>query len=494
MSLTPEQNTLYTDLLFKKVATGKSTSDPDKPYFEEPVNGRSFVELSQIWAQSDQIPNVAAEVPGVVVKLVKVPLIGITGYDLSFWFGVKKSIIPFNFGNGTSYVYSIETESDDPIFSGTNEWYLDPDTGVLTFLAGLGGLPGISHAHPPKITCYEYIGLTANDTGLGGGGGGGGGSIGEWQDSVLGFSDSLSSPSAGTSGLTIDLYADPALTSFRTQIPISNGTRFIHVGTQMNDQDIYDEENDETNLGPILPNVILTWWDATVNGTTNGGWIVYNPTTGTFSSVDLSNNSIVRYTGSVWITQYFEKTIPREMRLIPEESLADINDWQVLSNTKIIDYPSIEDTELHVNNVRTVEIGATPAYAFGTTFPTDVSAQIANGTNTTFESVGVSGTNGTSGTAAGFYIGQVLQVTVPAYGLVNVVDITGNIVTVSSDVGNPITGVSTVSINIAANILEAISNASGVLDNITIFWNSVNAGYYIENDDDLIFNYNVIEN
>lgn len=487
MSLTPEQNTLYTDLLFKKVATGKSTSDPDKPYFEEPVNGRSFVDLSQIWAQSDQIPNVAAEVPGVVLKIVKQSLIGITGYDLSFWFGSKKSIIPFNFGDGISYVYSLETQAGDPIFSGTNEWYLDPDTGVLTFLAGLGGLPGISHANPPVITCYEYIGLTAHDTGLGGGGsGGGGGSIGEWQDSVLGFSDSLNA--AGTSGLFIDIYADPALTIFRTQLPVTNGTRFIHIGVQLNDQPIYEEEEDETNLGPILPNAILTWWDATANGTTNGGWIVYNPTTGTFSSVDLSNNSVIRYTGSAWITQYFEKTIPREMKMVPEAALDAIDDWQVLSNTKLAEYPSIDDTELFVNNVRTVEIGNTPAYAFGTTIPTDVTSQITNGTNTTFEIVGGSGTSGA------FYIGQVLLITIPAYGLVNVIDVTGNIVTVSSDVGSAISGVSTVEINIAANILEAINNAAGILTNITIFWHSGNSGYYIESDDDLVFNYSVIEN
>ncbi|MFV2016577.1 MAG: hypothetical protein ACC656_14200, partial [Candidatus Heimdallarchaeota archaeon] len=289
MAITERQNQLYTDLLFKKIAASVSDSNPDTPYYEQPITGRLFVDLQQIWTQSDQIPNTASEVQGIVEQLVNVQMTPISGFDLSYWFGSKKFIIPYNYGDQTSYVYSLQTSTGDPIFVGTNEWYLDPDTGVLTFLDG--NPPGVSASDPPVITCWEYVGLTAQDTGWATGGGGSGG-IGEWQDSVVGFSDSLSS--MGTNGGTFDIYADSDLTIFITTLPLSNGLRLIHIGFQVNNMPIYDEETDETTTGTIQGNDIITYWDASVNGTTNGGWILFPPTTGTFSSVDLSNNSIIR--------------------------------------------------------------------------------------------------------------------------------------------------------------------------------------------------------
>jgi len=480
MAITDRQNQLYTDLLFKKIAAGVSNSNPDTPYFEQPITGRSFVDLSQIWIDSNKIPTVAQEVPNVVKYLSVVQLTPINGFPLSYWFGVPKRIIPFNYGDGTSYSYVLQTGGGDPIFSGANEWYLDPDTGVLTFMDG--NPPGVDPSNPPYISCYEYIGLTADDTGWGGGSGSNNGSIGEWQDSVLGYSNSLSNSTAGQT--TIDIYKDTELTEYAATVTITNGTRFIHIGPDALNLPIYNPETDTTTNGSIVENQIATYWDAAANSTNNGGWILYTPTTGTFSSVDYNLHSIIRFDSSTWINQYFEKTIPNEIELIPEASAPEINDWQILTNTKLPLIPSVIDTELYINNIKTIEIEPRRAYAFGTVTTVDASGDITNGAPQSFEIVN----------AGTFYVGQILKITTPNYGYVNIISIDNNIAIVSSNVGSNITGISTLdTINIADNILDAVANANNNLDNVLMFWHSVNAGYHIENDDIIMFKFNVSE-
>ena len=484
MALTDRQIALYTDLLYKKVAAGVSTSNPDTPYFEQPIAGRSFVDLKQIWAQSDQIPDTAQEIQGVVAYISVLSLTPINGFPLSYWFGTHKKIIPFNYGDGTSYNYVLQTNSGDPIFAGANEWYLDPDTGVLTFVDG--NPPGVDPSNPPKISCYEYIGKTAADTGIGGGSGTSN-SIGEWQDSVLGFSDSLNN--SGTSGMMFDIYKDVNLTQLVAQVPLSNGLRIIHIGNTVPSVPIYDIDNDTVTYLDVENNDILTYWDATENNTNNSGWVLFRPTTGTFTSIDYNLNSIIRFTGTEWITQSFEKTVPTEIELIPENNLPEINDWQILTNTKIPEIPSVKDTELYVNNINTIDIDPKRAYAFGTVTTTDVSSQITPDTQVSFKSApGI------------FYLGQMLKITTPAYGFVNIIkinyDSVNNVdtVIVSSNTGATITGVSTLdTVNIADNILDAISNANNILNDVIMFWHSVNAGYQIENDDSLIFKFNITD-
>ncbi len=481
MALTDRQIQLYTDLLFKKIAAGVSNSNPDTPYFEQPIAGRSFVDLKQIWIDSNKIPDVAQEVPNVVKYLSVVQLTPINGFPLSYWFGTQKSIIPFNYGDGISYNYILQTSAGDPIFSGTNEWYLDPDTGVLTFLDG--NPPGIDQNNPPYISCYEYIGLTANDTGWGGGGGGVSTfSNGEWQDSILGFSDSLSS--TGTSGAIFDIYKDYGLQELVAQLPVTNGFRIIHVGNSISNVPVYNMDTDTTTLDSVYVNDLITYWDATTNGTDNGGWIIFRPTTGTFTSGDYDETSLQRFNGVEWIIQSFEKTIPTEIKLVPEVSIAEINDWQVLTNTKLPVIPTVITTELFVNNIKTVDIEPNRAYAFGTVTTTDISGSIFNGTNVSFDVPD----------SSLFSLGQVLKITTPAYGFVNIVAINGNTIVVSSNVAITITGVSTIdNINIADDVLQAVKDANNNLDNVIMFWHSVNAGYHIENDDVLMFNFNVSE-
>lgn len=177
------------------------------------------------------------------------------------------------------------------------------------------------------------------------------------------------------------------------------------------------------------------------------------------------------------------------MKLVPEASDASINDWQILSNTTISEMPSIIDTTVYVNNVKINDIEPGVGYKWGTTILTDVSSLITNGTNTTFDVIGGGGTN-----AGPFYIGQVLNVTAPGYGFVNVIAIENATVTVSNDVGAPITNVSSVAVTVFDDVLLAISDAGGVLSNVYVFWNSGNTGYGIELDDELTLEFFVIEN
>jgi len=482
MALTDRQIQLYTDLLFKKIAAGVSNSNPDTPYFEQPISGRSFVDLKQIWIDSDKIPDIAQNVLNVVNHLSVVQLTPIAGFPLSYWFNELKQIIPFNYGDGISYNYILQTSAGDPVFAGTNEWYLDPDTGVLTFLDG--NPPGVDENNPPFISCYEYIGLTGDDTGWNSGGSGGSniGSTGEWQDSILGFSNSLEI--TGTSGQLFDIYKDINLTKLVAQLPVTDKFRIIHIGNTVSNIPIYDIDTDTTTSGDVSNNDILTYWDATTNNTDNEGWIIFKPTIGTFTSIDYDLTSIIRFSNNTWIIQGFEKTISNEIKLVPETNISDINNWQILTNTKLPVIPSVIATELHINNIKTIDIEPYRAYAFGTTTTTDVSGTIVNGTTNSFEMT----------VPGSFHVGQPLLITAPAHGYVNIILINANTVIISSNVSTNITGVSILdTINIADNVLDAIEDANNNLNDVIMFWNSINAGYYIESDDTLIFNFNVSE-
>lgn len=168
------------DILFKKIAAGKSTTEFGRFFgnAEEPYSGRPHVQLTQIWSESNLIPETAAPVPN-VVELINVQLsqpVELAG-TASFTHASLKNVIPFNFGDG-SYAYSLRQNDDStPIPPGVNDWYLDTETGVLTFFQNddatpgdPGDLPtGVTTGNGPYITCYKYIGKTADVGGLVGG-------------------------------------------------------------------------------------------------------------------------------------------------------------------------------------------------------------------------------------------------------------------------------------------------------------------------------------
>jgi hypothetical protein len=324
------------DILFKKVAAGKATTEFGRFYGngEEPYSGRSFVDLSQIWVQSDLIPSVAAEVANVVFKINNIQLTNIPGSS-SFTHALLKNVIPFNYGDGSSYAYVLRRNDGTTIIPpGVNDWYLDTETGVLTFFSGdtstpnaPGTLPtGVTTSSGPYITCYTYIGKTALDTGLSGGGS----SIismGEWQDSV----DSLI-----------------------TTLPISpiDGDRYIWNASSGTSAYIINTSTEVVTLGSIDPYDIIEWYEAS-SGT--AGWVSTTATMGMFTSVDSLSNSIYFYnTTSKWTKYESEKTYPTELELVPQNTFAMGTTYDhVISNTQVlVDGTPSTDVTLYVNGVK----------------------------------------------------------------------------------------------------------------------------------------------
>lgn len=172
-------STQKADLLFKKLA-GKTTSNINKDYFEELVNSKKYVFSQDILTQSNLIPETnplpnpvdgdiyfggGVPILAAIVDLVLEPIPNSTAfYDPT---GVLTQVVPFNYGNG-SYAYKLHKSNGDNIVLGENNWFLDPDAGVLTFFDGYP--TGVSASSRPKISCWRYIGTTGMAAGGGTGG------------------------------------------------------------------------------------------------------------------------------------------------------------------------------------------------------------------------------------------------------------------------------------------------------------------------------------
>lgn len=143
------------DLLFKKLL-GKGSSGTGSLYFNEPRDGRAAISTSQIWAAYDSIPITAATVAGVTTQSVDASLTQISGQPTAFYSDALKDAIPFNFDPAGTYVPVVKKADNSVINFGQNDWVIDPDTGMLTFFAGLPA--GVSAASPPKVTFWKYVG------------------------------------------------------------------------------------------------------------------------------------------------------------------------------------------------------------------------------------------------------------------------------------------------------------------------------------------------
>lgn len=171
------------DLLFKKVITGKSTSNLAKDYFEELVNSQKFVFSKNILNQDDLIPLTAPILKTAadgtiykngqydIVELIKDLVLEPIPNSTAFYDPTNRltKIIPFNFGDG-SYDYTIKKADGSQIVKGDGNWIFDNDSGVLTFFSGFP--IGVSVTSKPRITCYKYIGnVGAGSTETASGGG-----------------------------------------------------------------------------------------------------------------------------------------------------------------------------------------------------------------------------------------------------------------------------------------------------------------------------------
>lgn len=144
--------TQIADILFKK-QLGLGTTQSGRQFFEEPIRGRSFVVNTQIWKDSDLIPNVApASTSGVVQKLTDYPLVAVGGTSNAFSGALLVDAIPFNWGDGSSYNYKVKDNAAGSISFGSNDWTVDTEAGILMFNNG------VPSNMPPTISFFRYSG------------------------------------------------------------------------------------------------------------------------------------------------------------------------------------------------------------------------------------------------------------------------------------------------------------------------------------------------
>ncbi len=154
MALTSAQQAL---LLFKKwLGLGQTTSS--REFFNETAYpGRVAVYTNQIWTQADQIPNAApvlssGQTSGVVQYWQNSPLGAVPGTTNAFTSSLLINAIPFNYGDGTSYNYSVRDSIGGTIAFGQGDWIVDTDAGLLTFYST------VPANMPPTISFYKYVG------------------------------------------------------------------------------------------------------------------------------------------------------------------------------------------------------------------------------------------------------------------------------------------------------------------------------------------------
>jgi hypothetical protein len=334
------------EILFKKIAAGKATTQLGRNFAngEEAFSGRSFVDMTQIWAQSNLIPDEAVVVDNVVSKVNDVQLVHIpttSSFKLMVDGKQVKNIIPFNYGDGFSYNYKL-TLNDTPrtvIAPGVNDWFLDTDTGVLTFFKGdtadtndTGSYPiGVSDTNPPRLSVWRYIGKTAKDVGFGGSSV----SVGEWQNSVKSLSHVLpASPVAGQRYVLTD--------TLTNTMDVNN-----IIGS------IYNPQTDFVTDNSVIAKHSIIEYRTNNDTTPKSGWVVTPASNGMFTSLDDEQNNVYFFNGTSWKKYETEKTYPRE------EVFGDVQDTfattlpQLASKTTISKSATTKtDFNVYINGVK----------------------------------------------------------------------------------------------------------------------------------------------
>lgn len=300
------------------------------------LDGRSIIELDQIWVEASSIPITATNTPGIVEQVIDVTLPGLQAEPNSYKSVNLNNIVPEYFGDKISYRYIIKNSIGTIIDLKTNHGYVDPLSGTLTFVNG--NPVGVSHNQPPSITCYRYIGRTAEDTGIGGGSGSISNSQSQWQNSVIDF--------------TTNLPINPLL-----------GDRYIFDGTNAISTDIIIDNQIVT--GTINIDDIITWSElvggtnstAGTNSIVSEAWEKFIPEKGTFTSIDNLNNKIYYYrTGFSWQEYKDERTYPIEIELEPQFTYVNNGTYgfsHILSDDQILEEATLNtDFNLYINGVK----------------------------------------------------------------------------------------------------------------------------------------------
>lgn len=158
------------DYLFKK-SLGTSFTKTDAPsdigegfkFFNEPLAGRQAIHSSQIWTESEEIPESApnslvshGQIDGVVELVSGFQLSPVPNALHAFSGTGLLDSIPFNYGDGQSYAHEVLNSAGQRIALGNQDWFIDGDVGVIVFSEGVGNL--VSQTNPPTIKCYRYVG------------------------------------------------------------------------------------------------------------------------------------------------------------------------------------------------------------------------------------------------------------------------------------------------------------------------------------------------
>lgn len=155
------------DILAKKFIYGKSATEEVKEYFEEQYSSNYPILSSDVWLQSDELPNTAATVSG-VLNLVTATLSWINGTKGSYVNTNLKNAVPYSFGDGSSYRWMLyRNDGVTEITLGEGDWYFDNGSGVLNFMSAVGnngdvynqnGVLIVSELTPPVMRVWKYVG------------------------------------------------------------------------------------------------------------------------------------------------------------------------------------------------------------------------------------------------------------------------------------------------------------------------------------------------
>lgn len=168
------------DLLFKKYfGVAKTDTSTNKGAGNESIPSPVFVRNDKLWYQSQDIPAVAANVPGIVQPYLTTERIALSSDNTTTpvsnvfptWKSNLTNWIPPEFGatyavkvyaeNGGNADPTANTSLSDSGIGGVGEWNFDYQSGVLNFIGGT--IPAVltgslSQTKVLYLTGYRYIG------------------------------------------------------------------------------------------------------------------------------------------------------------------------------------------------------------------------------------------------------------------------------------------------------------------------------------------------
>lgn len=275
-----------------------------------------------------------------------------------------------------------------------------------------------------------------------------GGSVGEWQDSVISFTN------------------DPTGTTNERYI-VSEAT-----GLTLATWDLTNASG-ATVLVPF--NSIIEYYSA------QSAWLVTAPTTGMFTSVDTDDNEIYRYTGSAWVIQIFEQTYPTvsNKNMVCEVTTAngDLATLTTLAFTPTKDelgngsYVEVEVNGVEVRvgsaNIGTNITGSTFDCAFANPTPGTSFYQSSTGNTITLSDT------------TGLVVGSIVRILQPFAIYRTIIAINGNDITVDGATLGVITAVNLISFRSWDTIVAGDQ----------LRWFGSNSGYELDAADRISFDY-----